>query len=382
MPVTCPIRVRRKIVISINTAWNFVNFRTGLLRALVERGFDVVAVAPADKFVPAIRDLGCRFVDLPIDGGGTHPLRDLQLLARYVKLLRHERPNLFLGFTVKPNIYGSLAARWTGIPVINNVAGLGSVFRSHSWLSSLVKVLYRAALSRSRKVFFQNEDDRDLFIEAGLIRRDVTDRLPGSGIDLNRFQVGSPPVDATDGPRFLLVARLLWDKGVGEYVQAARIVKAKHPDCKFHLLGFLDVSNPQAIPRSTIDEWAREGLVTYLGAADDVRPFVAEADCIVLPSFYREGVPRTLLEAAAMGRPIITTDSVGCREVVEDGINGYLCRPQDAVDLADRIERMIRLSPAERAAMGQAGRRKVESEFDERIVIHRYLAAIDEALST
>lgn len=367
-----------RVIIALNTAWNLVNFRSGLIRALVSHGYDVIAVAPVDEYANQLAALGCRFVPLSMDNKGTHPGRDLVLNWRFVLLMRKERPGVFLGYTVKPNIYGSLAAHLSGVPVINNVAGLGTVFTKGGLLSWLVRALYRAALARSRKVFFQNEEDRQLFITGGLVDAALTDRLPGSGVDLNKFE--RVPLPGRSMIRFLLIARMLWDKGVGEYVEAARLLKRRGLSAEVCLLGFLDVQNPTAIAKSQMDEWVAEGVVCYLGVSDNVREEIAQADCVVLPSFYREGTPKTLLEAAAMARPIITTDSVGCRDVVDDGVNGLLCRPRDAVDLADKMERMISMSQTEREAMGLRGREKVEREFDEKIVIQKYLDAIEAIL--
>jgi glycosyltransferase involved in cell wall biosynthesis len=366
------------VIISLNAAWNLVNFRAGLISALVSHGYDVVAVAPTDEYAHQLAALGCRFIPLPMDNKGTHPGRDLILLWRFILLIRKERPDVFLGYTVKPNIYGSLAAHILGVPVINNVAGLGTVFIKDGWLNSLVRALYRIALARSRKVFFQNEDDRQLFIIGGLVEGALTDRLPGSGVDIKKFEPTLLP-DRLE-IRFLLIARMLWDKGVGEYVVAARLLQSRGLNAEVCLLGFLDVQNPAAISKSQMDEWVAEGVVRYLGVSDNVREEIAQADCVVLPSFYREGTPRTLLEAAAMARPIITTDSVGCRDVVDDGVNGFLCRPRDASDLADKMERMISMSQAEREAMGLRGREKIVREFDEKIVIDKYLTAIEVVL--
>ncbi len=392
-----------KIVICINTAWNLVNFRAGLIKALVAAGHEVVALAPPDDYAVRLVELGCRFVPMPMANSGTNPLQDSVLLWRFWWLLRQERPGVYLGYTVKPNVYGSLAAHWLGIPVINNIAGLGAVFIEDGWLVRLVRGLYRMALSRSAKVFFQNPDDKALFIDGGLVRAEVTELLPGSGIDLARFApvpktnvivrnaetkqsmtpdtmdchgAGVPRNDGAAGFRFLLIARMLRDKGVGEYVEAARQLRQRWPQAEFCLLGFVDVQNPAAISRAEMDAWVAEGVVNYLGVSDDVRTQIATADCIVLPS-YREGTPRTLLEAAAMARPIVTTNAVGCREVVDDGINGYLCQVRDAADLAAKMEQMLVLSPAQRSEMGQRGRAKMEAEFDERIVIGKHLRAID-----
>ena len=370
-----------KVMIALNTAWNLINFRASLIRTLVAQGHDVVAVAPYDTYADCLSSLGCRFIALPMDNQGTHPGRDLMLFFRFLKILHRERPDVFLGYTVKPNIYGSMAAHMLGIPVINNIAGLGAVFIQDGWLVRLVHELYRVALSRSAKVFFQNNDDRSLFVNAGLVMPEVADLLPGSGIDLRRFSGNSDDValqysTRNDGNfRFLLIARMLWDKGVGEYVAAAKLMRSRYPQAECCLLGFVDVQNPAAISRAEMDAWVAQGDVIYLGVSDDVRVEIATADCIVLPS-YREGTPRTLLEAAAMGKPIVTTDAVGCREVVDNGVNGYLCRVRDAEDLAEKMLRMIELSSSARIAMGAAGRKKMELEFDEKIVIDKYLDVV------
>ncbi len=375
-----PAQAYCSVLICINTAWNLANFRAGLIGGLQDAGYDVTAVAPADGYETS---LNCRFVPLKMDNGGTHPVRDGLLLLRFIRLLRSERPDVFLGYTVKPNVYGSIACRWLGIPVINNIAGLGAAFVRTSWLTHLVRGLYRLALRRSAVVFFQNEDDRALFVSGGIVRAEQTARLPGSGVNLQRFVLQPMPRSETSGNgsvTFLLIGRLLWDKGVGEFVQAARLLRGRGLNVRFQLLGFLDVKNPSAVPREHVDAWCAEGLVEYLGMTDDVRPHIAAADCIVLPS-YREGVSRTLLEAAASGRPIVTTDTPGCRDVVEDGVTGLLCRVRDADDLAAKIAQMTEIGAAARSEMGRQGRRKVEREFDEQLVIKMYLSAIEKVLS-
>jgi glycosyltransferase involved in cell wall biosynthesis len=376
-----------KILLISNTAWSLFNFRSGLILGLMAAGHEVVAIAPTDEYAERLSTLGCRYVPMPMDNQGTHPGRDLLLLWRFYRLLRRERPGAVLGYTVKPNVYGSLAAHALDIPVVNNIAGLGVVFIKQGWLTRLVRVLYGLALARSRRVFFQNDDDRRMFVEGGLVNQAQSARLPGSGVDLKRFSLSPSPALEGRGEqvgqvRFLLIARMLWDKGVGEYVEAARSVKQRFPDAEFCLLGFLDVRNPAAISNEQMAEWVAEGVVKYLGVTDDVRPQIAAADCVVLPSFYREGVPRTLLEAAAMGRPIITTDAVGCREVVDDGVNGFLCQPRDAVDLAEKMERFMALTPVQCAEMGRRGREKMEREFDERFVIDRYLEVVEQIVGS
>jgi glycosyltransferase involved in cell wall biosynthesis len=361
-----------------------INFRAGLMQALLANGHEVTAVAPFDEHAARIEALGVRYLALPMDNKGTHPLRDLRLLLAFVKLFRRERPELVISYTIKPVIYASVAARWSHVPAVSVATGLGTVFLRENLLTKLVEWLYRVSQSRVQKIFFLNEDDMQIFRERKLAPVANMERLPGEGVDLSHFNsVASASVVAEcvmSVPRrplrFLLMARMLWDKGVGEYVEAARYVRKLYPDTEFVLLGFLDVQNPTAISRTQMDEWVQEGVINYLGVTRDVRGAVKRADCVVLPSYYREGIPRTLLEAAAMNRPIITTNSVGCREVVDDGVNGYLCLPKDSNDLARKMVQMIALTSDERKQMGAQGRKKVEREFDERVVISRYFSVI------
>jgi glycosyltransferase involved in cell wall biosynthesis len=365
--------VTRKILLCVNSAWNIVNFRSGLIRALQADGWDVVTAAPTDEHVDRVRSLGCRFIPLSMDNGGTDPRRDLALYRRFRRIFLEERPDVFLGFTIKPNIYGSLAAHSLGIPVINNIAGLGTAFIRKNWLTVVARILYRLALRKSHCVLFQNEDDRRYFVEGGLLKAARTDRVPGSGIDLDRFvESPLPPTVAGSPVRFLFVGRVLRDKGVLEYVEAAARSRAVGAAVDFSILGPVDAQNRTALSRADVDRWVANGSVRYLGVTDDVRPHIEAAHCVVLPS-YREGVPRTLLEAASMGRPLIATDAPGCRDVVDDGVNGYLVKVADGLDLADKCMRFVQLAAGERALMGHASRMKAEREFDERLVIQKYL---------
>lgn len=363
------------IVISINASWNIVNFRAGLVRGLQRAGYRVVALAPEDEFSDRLADMDVEFVALGIDRHGTSPLRDLGLLARYYRALRAIRPSAYLGYTAKPNIYGSLAARALGIPVINNVAGLGIAFLKRNWLNALLRSLYRLAFARSAKIFFQNADDLALFVAERVVDPARAGLLPGSGVDLDWFR---PPAERQGGTGlvFLLVARLLWAKGVKEFVDAAEIVRRQYPDARFQIAGIVEEDSPRAIPLRQMLDWEQSGTIEYLGALDDVRPAMAGADCIALPSYYPEGTPRSLLEGAAMGRPLITCDVPGCRDIVRDGVNGFLCEPRDAQSLADRMLRVLALPPDALAGMGQASRREAEERYDEKIVIQNYLDAI------
>lgn len=375
-----------KVLIALNSGWNLLNFRAGLIMALVADGHTVVLAAPSDEHVPALQALGARFVDLPMRTHGTNPVADLALLWCFLRVLRRERPDVLLGYTAKPNVYGSLAAHALGIPVVNNIAGLGSVFIRGGWLARVLQHLYRLALARSRRVFFQNPDDLKLFLNMRLVAKPQATLLPGSGVDLRRFLPaplpclrGTASTQSTDGRRFvfLLVARMLKDKGVEEYVQAARLLKSRQPNVECALLGFMDCDNPNAISAQQIRSWVDEGVVRYWGTSADVREQLAQADCVVLPS-YREGTPRTLLEAAAMGRPLIATDVPGCREVVRDGLNGLLCQPRDPQDLAKQMASMMVMTDVQLQQMGHASRRWVEQRFDEKRVIEQYRRTLKE----
>jgi glycosyltransferase involved in cell wall biosynthesis len=360
-------------LLSANSAWNVVNFRLGLCRALIGEGYDVVVAAPADGHESGLADEQVRFVPLQVDRSGMNPVTDLQLLGRYRQLMRDLRPAAFLGFTIKPNVYGSLAARAAGVPSINNISGLGTMFLGKGWQSLLAHRLYRLALRRSPTVLFQNPDDRQLFVEAGTVRSEQAKVIPGSGIDLARFTPA--PVAADMPPTFLFIGRLLADKGVREFVEAARLVRQELPSAKFEMLGETDPGNRTTILPEEIDRWRRTGNVHLLGETVDVRPYISRSTAVVLPS-YREGLPRVLLEAAAMARPLIASDVPGCRSIVEHERNGLLCMVRDAGSLADAIFRMIRLPREERAAMGQAARATVEAKFSEQQVIQAYLAAL------
>ena len=364
-----------KIAVVSNTCWYLFNFRLNLMRALQAAGHTVVAVAPDDAYAQRIRDAGIALEAVPISGGGTQPLRELQSVLRLGAVFRRHRVGLVLSYTPKGNLYSALACIALRIAFVPNVSGLGRAFIRRSLVTQVAKTLYRLTFRRARRVFFQNLDDMAVFVDSGLVHASQAERLPGSGVDLGRFVPTPLVARAADAPVFLLVARMLWDKGVGEYVEAARRVRALYPGARFQLLGFLDVANPSAIARTQMQAWVAEGVVDYLGPTDDVRPYLAAADCVVLPS-YREGVPRTLLEAAATARPIITTDAPGCRDAVVDGQTGLLCKVADAADLTDKVLRFMALTQAERHAMGQGGRAHVQQHFDEQTVIARYLQVL------
>jgi glycosyltransferase involved in cell wall biosynthesis len=362
-------------VIAANSGWNILNFRRPLVEALRAAGWRVVALAGDDGSGPRLRSLGAEFLPIAIDSSGTSPVRDARLLVDYWRIMRTFRPQAFLGFTAKPNIYGSLAAGRLGIPAINNISGLGTAFIQPGPLNRLVSLLYRVALRRSVRVFFQNPEDLAQFVEGGMVRADQARLIPGSGIDLDRFRPVLASARSGRPFRFLFVGRLLRDKGLVEYAEAARLLRPRWPNVEFAILGFADTDNRTAVPISEVERWQAEGIVTYFGETDDVRPFLAECECVVLPS-YREGLPRSLLEAAAMARPMIATDVPGCHDIVRDGDNGLLCEVRSPPALARAMETMLELDPADRKAMGLRARDRVEKEFDEALVVGAYLEAL------
>ena len=360
-------------MIAANSAWNILNFRKPLITALREDDWRVVALAPPDESVSGIRALGADFVPISLDSSGTSIIRDLRSFLDYFKILRRLQPQAFLGFTVKPNIYGSLAARMLGIRVINNISGLGTAFMKEGTLNRLVSRLYRLALRRSSRVFFQNRHDRQLFVDRALVSTAQAQVLPGSGVDLDHFTPAALP--AARPFRFLFIGRLLKDKGLVEYAEAARLLRQAWPEVEFAVLGFVGADNRSAVPRAELERWQCEGLLNYLGETDDVRPFIANSHCVVLPS-YREGLPRSLLESAAMERPMIATNVPGCSDVVADGENGFLCAPRSAPALASAMEAMLRLPATERTQMGRKAREIVERDFDQKLIVDAYRAAL------
>lgn len=360
-----------KVVISANTSWYLYNFRKSTIKAFLEKNCEVIAIAPRDLYSDKLSELGCRFEPIYMEKGSTNPFKDIRTAFEYLRLYYRIKPNLILNFTPKVNIYSTISGHFFNCRIVNNIAGLGSLFVNKSIASCIAKLLYRFSQPLADFVFFQNEEDRRFFVNMGLVKINSTDRLPGSGVDLSRFTV-CPAID--DGTiRFILVARLLREKGVELYVECARQLRMKYSRLEFNLLGFIDENNPSGIPLPQIEQWHQQGVINYLGSTDDVTDLLATQDCVVLPSYYREGVPKSLLEAAAMGKPIVTTDNIGCRETVEDGKNGFLCKPKDYESLRIALEKIINIGHKERLQFGSYGRLKIEKEFDESLVINKYL---------
>ncbi len=366
---------RKTIAMVSNTAWYLYNLRLGVIHFLQAKGFDVLAIAPHDDFMTLLEKENCKTVSVEMDRRGTNPLADLALMFRLYRIYRAHKPDFIIHYTIKPNVYGSLAARMAHIPSMAVVSGLGYAFSKRNWLYRIATRLMKTAFSFAKEVWFVNQDDRELLLNANIVPKEKTLQLPGEGVNTEKF-APIPKSSSSDKFVFLLSARLLWEKGVGVFVEAARNLKPKYPHAEFQLLGFLSDDEKTGVTKAQIDKWQQEGIVTYLGTTSNVVPFLANADCILLPSFYREGVPRALLEAASMAKPIITTDNVGCRDVVEDGVTGFLAKPNNSAHLAEKMEQMLNLSETERQEMGKKSREKVIREFDERLVLQEYDAML------
>ncbi len=362
-----------KVAIVINTSWNIYNYRRGIIKGLLAKGCEVLAVAPYDDYSEKLERIGCRYVSIRMDNKGANPLKDLLLLWQFYSLYKKEKPDVILHYTIKPNVYGSLAAALLGIPCISNVSGLGTTFLRKGAMWQLAKYLYRISFRFPKRIFFQNKDDRELFVSLRLVDGNRTGLLPGSGIYLPDYPAIPNPSASVFS--FLLIARLLTDKGIREYAQASRMLKNKGHQFRALLVGFFDKQGKYSISQMELDEWCASGLIEFLGASDAIGEEIAKANCVVLPS-YREGTPRSLLEAMAIGRPIVATNVPGCREVVEEGRNGFLCEAQNVESLAMAMEKVLHLSADELGAMGDWGRKIVEERFGEEIIVKKYFDEI------
>lgn len=364
-----------KVAIVLNTSWNIYNFRLNLIRSLQKQGHEIYTVAPKDGYTSLLEEAGCKHTHLRMDSRGANPIKDTALIFELFSIYKRLKPDVILHYTIKPNVYGTLAAALLRIPVVNNVCGLGTVFLKNGPLALVAKLLYRFSFRFAQKVFFQNPDDLKLFLDESLVKKQAVDILPGSGIDLKHFT----PVNYQRNPTFtfLLISRLITDKGVLEYIDAVKKLKEEGIQARFQVLGAMDPEHKRGIHKTLIQSWINSGTIEYLGTTDDVRHFIQQADCVVLPS-YREGTPRTLLEAASSSKPIIATDVPGCNQVVEHQVNGLLCKLKDADDLARQMRTLAGLDDNTLQTFGSNGRKKMEAEFDENIVINKYLQAIHE----
>lgn len=376
----------QKVVLFANTDWYLYNFRRSLALALRDAGYELLLVSPDGPYGARLRTLGLRWEPVPMDRRSLHPLREAGVLQHLVRLFRREKPDLVHGFTIKCAVYGSLAARLAGVPAqLNAVAGMGYVFTSGDAKARLLRPLVRALMAaaldgRNARLVLQNPDDVTLFKRARLVQPERIRLIPGSGVDCIRFAPGPDRAQDPRRPlRVLLAARLLWDKGLAEFVEAARRLRQEDRSIEFLLAGDPDPGNPAAVPEETVRGWVEQGLLQWLGHVDDMPALLASVDVAVLPS-YREGLPKGLIEAAACGLPLVTTDVPGCREVVRHDVDGLLVPPRDGEALAAAIAR-LQSEPALARRLGKAARQRALAEFDERIVVGRTLDLYREVLA-
>ncbi|MCL6263666.1 glycosyltransferase family 4 protein [Craterilacuibacter sp. RT1T] len=385
----------KKIIISSNTSWSIYNFRLELIRHLAN-GNCIEVIAPKDKYTAELRQLGFTVHEIEMASSSIAPLQDLITISRYAALLDKIRPDYYLGFTAKPNIYGGFIAAKYRCKVINNIAGLGRTFSKPGFLQQLMHLLYRIGLRKSHHVFFQNNDDLALFEQHGLLKQSTRSVLPGSGVNIKRFssknyhnlqkeithssattRVSTNNADSQPASSFVFLfsARLLLEKGIREYIAAAYRIKDLHPHAIFKVLG--KHSNTSAeLPQVELHNACADGTIEYLGTTDNVVEILHQANCFVLPSFYREGVPRSLLEAASCGLPLITTNSVGCKETVTDKLNGFLVNPRDEESLFLAMRAMIEQPIEAYLQMGKESRKMAIHKFSETIIFERYNALI------
>ncbi len=367
----------KKIAIVANSAWNLYNFRLNLAKAIEDSGYRVIFIAPYDRYSDLLENEGFKVHDITIKARGTNPIDDNETLIKFKKLYKKLQPSIILHYTIKPVIYGTVAANIYHIPVINTITGLGSALIANNFITNITKQLYKFSLDKSFKVFFQNRDDMEFFLKNKMVKKDKCTLVAGSGIDTKKFSPIKSIKNSSNNFSFLLIARMIRDKGVYEYIEAAKMLKSKYYNISFNILGFFDNSNNGSIPKDTIKTLHDKKIINYLGSSDHVIEYIANADCVVLPS-YREGISRVLLEAASMAKPIITTDTTGCRDIVKDGVNGFLCRVKDSKSLAIKCEKMFLYSKEKREMLGKNSRKIVIENFSEDIVIDKYLNYISQ----
>ena len=370
-----------KVLLVANTDWYLYRFRLSLAKLLHQIGFTPTLASPPGPHVEKLKASGFRWIPISINRRGSHPYEELSTIREFIALYRAERPVLVHHFTVKPVLYGSLAARAVGdLRVVNSITGLGYLFHSNDasakMLRGLITPAYRYAMSKDHlQLIFGNGADAEHFLQKNLARPNQCTVIEGVGVDLDSY----PPLREPDGPPVVLMAsRLLWDKGVGEFVEAAKLVRRHRPEVRFALVGGLDPGNPSAIEKTTIDTWVEDRTVEWWGYREDMSAVFSECIIVVLPS-YGEGLPTVLLEAAASGRPIIATDIPGCREIVEHGRNGLLVPPRNSAALAEAAERLIEDGKLRRR-MGILGRERMEKRFDQRQINERTLEVYDRAM--
>ena len=364
---------KKKILIFNNSTSGLFGFRREVLEALC-RSCEVTVCAKDNGKVDQLTAMGCVYIPAEVNYHGTNPLQELKLVSFYKEQIRRIRPDVVLTYTIKPNIYAGMACAALRVPYVANITGLGTAVENGGLMQRITVPLYRYGLRRARKVFFQNTENRDFMLSRHMVSGPY-DLLPGSGVNLERFPLLPYPEGETVD--FVMISRIMKEKGIDQYLDAARAIRAKHPETRFHVYGSCDETY-----RATLEELDQAGIIIFHGYTTDVLGVHQTSCCTVHPTYYPEGMSNVLLESCACGRPIITTDRAGCREVVDDGVNGFVVRQKDSADLIDKIERFLALSREERRQMGLAGRAKVEREFDRRIVVDKYLAEVGQEDAT
>lgn len=362
---------KHKIAFVGNTSFSLYNFRLGIMKSFIAKGYEVYAIAPNDKYSELFVHENITYINLEIDGKGTSIFKDSSLIYNIYKTYKEQKFSYVFHYTIKPVIYGSIICRILKVPNIAITTGLGYAFFSTNLLNRFVTKLYKKALEKVDEVWFLNTDDRALFTGRGIINKSSGFVLNGEGVN-SEFFCPQNKNRSDNKFIFLLLSRLVKEKGIVEFVVAAKNLKEKYPNIECQILGKTDIDNPSNIPIEKVEDWEREGYIKHFKDSLDVRSYIANADCVVLPSYYREGIPRCLLEAMSMERPIITTNNVGCIELIDDKVNGLMCKTNDIIDLTKKMEEMYILSENERKKMGENGRKKVLEKFDEKIIIEQY----------
>lgn len=361
----------KKIAFLSNTSWSIYNFRLGLIRKLSAEGYQVIIICPMDQYTPKLKQEPCTFIPVQLSRHKINPFLDFRYFLQVFKILSRYRPDFVVSYTIKPNIYGQIAARLLKINRLAVVTGLGYLFINQTWKTQLVKTLYRLSFKSAKRVWFLNKDDQALFLTNKIVQKAQVGYLPGEGVDINYFAPRDRP--SNKALCFTYAGRLIKEKGVPEFIGAAQLLKTWYPNIQFQVAGFIENEAPGAIRLSDITKWEKAGIISFKGPRDDIRPILAGSDCVVLPTYYREGVPRILLEAASMGIIIIGTNTPGCKDIIFEGKNGFLCQPRNPEHLASTLLKVIHLSDAERQHFGQSGREIVVANFREEKIIDRYL---------
>lgn len=367
--------MKKKILMLGNHAFVIFNFRKELIQRLLSEGYEVYISLPYDEKVDIMVSWGCKFIETKIDRRGMNPFVDLKLILFYLKTIKKIRPDVVLTYTIKPNLYGGLVCRILNIPYINNVTGLGSGFNKNKILRFFLSFMYKICLKSSKCVFFQNKADMCMLVENKLVPENYQ-LIPGSGVNLNEFKFKEFPLE--NPLTFIFVGRIMKDKGIDEYLEAAKVIKGRYPNTQFNIVGFVESTQPRY--NELIRQYESNGYVKYFGYQPDVKPFVENAHCLIQPSHGGEGLSNVLLEAAAIGRSLIASNIPGCRETVEEGKNGYIFEAKSVKSLVNKIEQFIKLSYEEKRQMGINSRRKVETDFNRDIVINAYMDKIEEIL--